>query len=111
MKGGLYFRTLQGPTSVTSSAAGSFTGVGKRQILVNRQNSLEVWEEDDDGELHMSREVPVYERVEHCAAVPGGDGRCDLVLIVTSDDLCCLMAWAGDTFKEVAATWLEPPPA
>lgn len=109
----LLLDTLQPPTSITHASVGHFTGTdGRQQLLVSRQDSLEVYRVDDQDLLTLSSSHSLCDRVDAVIPLPCSSGNQQLLLITTSHR-CVLLSCSpgggscpGPVFEEVAGAEL-----
>ncbi|GMH37464.1 hypothetical protein BSKO_05337 [Bryopsis sp. KO-2023] len=95
---GLHVSAIQEPTVVQCAVGGSFSKRGRGQVLVNRQNSLQLWETTSGDLSPIDDGLPVHEFVQHIARITVPGRELDAFLTFTSDDKVSLSAWNGTTF-------------
>lgn len=99
---GLLVKCLQGPTAVSSALSGRFTSSDQpAQILVNRENFLELWETEHGSDLVSTGEFGLNEYVHELVRVHVPAQELDAVLVFTSDDRVTLVQWDGGCFGPV----------
>lgn len=99
---GLLVKCLQPPTAVSSALSGHFTSSDQPpQVLLNRENSIQIWEAVQGPDLAPTKQFGLNEYVQELVRVRVPTQELDAVLIFTSDDNVTLTQWDGERYGPV----------